>query len=96
MSDEKMKPSTGTRGRYEREDDDQAIRNRDAEWERILKAEQEDAWKKRKRRVMMVLTVIMITASMITLVQYEQMTYTLGMVFNAALATVCGWSAGSR
>lgn len=90
MSDERR--NNNQSGAYERTSAEQAIRNRDAAWQDIRKAEEAYAFQKRKHRVLMVAGLILTTAAMIAFIEYGQISCVLAMCFNAALAAVFGYN----
>ena len=79
---------SNTKGRYEK---DEAVRNHEKAWEEILEAEEDFAFRQRKRRVMMVFGLILATAARITFIQFGKISYDLAMCFNAAIAAAFGW-----
>lgn len=78
-------------GRYEQISAEQAIRNRDEAWKEIRRAEEDYAFQKRKRRVMMICGLVLTTGAMIAFIEYGQISCVLGMCFNGALAAVFGY-----
>lgn len=86
--------NTKSGGRYARQDDDQAIRNRDTHWQEIRKAEDDYAFQKRKRQVLLIGGLILTTAAMIGFIEFDQISCNLAMCFNAALAAVFGHHIG--
>ena len=79
-------------GKYERQMAEEAIRNRDAEWNRVMKIENAIAFQKRKRKVLLVLGGILSTAAMIAFMDLALISDILAMVFSSALAAVFGYA----
>lgn len=88
----KRKPANG--GKYARPDDAEAIRVRDAEWQRILKEENEVAWQKRKRRVVMWACMALSAGMMLAMIHYHLIDQLVGELFLAALTAGFGYQAG--
>ena len=78
-------------GKYERAMAAEAIKNRDAEWNRILKEENAIAFRERKRKVLLVLGAILSTAAMIAFMDLALISDILAVVFSSGLAAVFGY-----
>ena len=79
-------------GKYEREMAAEAIKNRDAEWNRILKEENAIAFQKRKRQVLLVLGGVLSTGAMVAFMDLALISDILAVVFSSGLAAVFGYA----
>lgn len=94
MSEERMKSIAGGTGRYARPDDAQAIRNRDAAWQEVLKAEQADMYAKRKRRVVLGACLVLTAGMLLAMIHQDLINQLIGEVFLAADAAWFGYHIG--
>ena len=73
---------------------EEAKRTQEAEFAKRRQAEKEAAeraaYTKRRKQILMAVSLAVTTAAMIGLIHFGQMTYILGMAFNAVIAAVYG------
>ena len=92
MNNERKSAPSG--GKYARPEDAEAIRNRDAAWQQILKEEQRAAWQKRKHRVTMWACLILSAGMMLAMIHQRLIDQLIGELFLVALAAGFGYQAG--
>ena len=91
MSNERK---TANSGKFAKPDDAEAIRNRDAEWQKILKEENAAAWEKRKHRVVMIACLILSAGMMVAMIHCQLIDQFIGELFLVALAGGFGYQVG--